>query len=309
MCGVPVGTLIRSALIRGLQTLGYSCGVAPPLWPAGDASSAGVASVWGGRYASLRSGRARAGNERRSCSTRVTGGPCAPRMSPQPRESADRYSTPPPRVCNPRTRRRAGKEADTDVRMKVREAGGFPVRRYAMANATCRDAPRVTNAKPLAIVTHLRPRRVASASLTHSAGLQVVAHGVWRRVAEAWPASRTGGGGAGKKRTEGSGGACPRWCVRGSQGPSGEVWSTCRHSHVEWLNPRVIKTLGYSCGVASPLWPCGRCVLCGRGAATHPSPLYFRLCFFCCSSAIFCMASRRAARPPGFFASPLCLSL
>ncbi len=31
MCGVPIGTLPWSGLIRGLQTLGYSCGVASPL--------------------------------------------------------------------------------------------------------------------------------------------------------------------------------------------------------------------------------------------------------------------------------------
>ncbi len=34
-CGVPIGTLLWSGLIRGLQTLGYSCGVASPLWPCG----------------------------------------------------------------------------------------------------------------------------------------------------------------------------------------------------------------------------------------------------------------------------------
>ncbi len=116
-------------------------------------------------------------------------------------ESADRYSTISPRVCNPRTRRRAGKEADTDVRGRVREAGGFPVRRYAMANATCREAPRITNAKPLAIVTRLRPRRVASASLAHSAGLQSVAHGVWRRCGQ--PPARAVAG-RGKSGQEGA---------------------------------------------------------------------------------------------------------
>ncbi len=42
MCGVPIGTLPWSGLIRGLQTLGYSCGVASPLWPAGD----GLACAW-----------------------------------------------------------------------------------------------------------------------------------------------------------------------------------------------------------------------------------------------------------------------
>ncbi len=31
MCGVPIGTLLSSVSIRGLQTLGYSCGVASPL--------------------------------------------------------------------------------------------------------------------------------------------------------------------------------------------------------------------------------------------------------------------------------------
>ncbi len=41
MCGVPIGTLRFLVVIRGLQTLGYSCGVAPPLLPlAGDVSSA-----------------------------------------------------------------------------------------------------------------------------------------------------------------------------------------------------------------------------------------------------------------------------
>ncbi len=64
---------------------------------------------------------------------------------------------------------------------------------------------------------------------------------------------------------------CPLHCGRGWRGcgvsplvvsegykPSGGVWSTYRHSHVEWPNPRVAGTLGYSCGVASPLLPCGR---------------------------------------------------
>ncbi len=41
MCGVPIGTLRFLVAIRGLQTLGYSCGVAPPLLPlAGGVSSA-----------------------------------------------------------------------------------------------------------------------------------------------------------------------------------------------------------------------------------------------------------------------------
>ncbi len=31
MCGVPIGTLLWSGYIRGLRTLGYSCGVASPL--------------------------------------------------------------------------------------------------------------------------------------------------------------------------------------------------------------------------------------------------------------------------------------
>ncbi len=54
--------------------------------------------------------------------------------------------------------------------------------------------------------------------------------------------------------------ACPRWRVRGSRGPSGDVWSTYRHSPLSRGLIRGLQTLGYSCGVAPPL--------CLR--ATHP---------------------------------------
>ncbi len=48
MCGVPIGTLTWSGLIRGLQTLGYSCGVASPLLPCGRRVPAGLAWAWWG---------------------------------------------------------------------------------------------------------------------------------------------------------------------------------------------------------------------------------------------------------------------
>ncbi len=43
MCGVPVGTLLWSGFIRGLQTLGYFCGVASPLCLPAGRPLAGVA--------------------------------------------------------------------------------------------------------------------------------------------------------------------------------------------------------------------------------------------------------------------------
>ncbi len=47
MCGVPVGTLLDSGDIRGLQTLGYSCGVVSPLWSCGvDVVPVGAVLAW-----------------------------------------------------------------------------------------------------------------------------------------------------------------------------------------------------------------------------------------------------------------------
>ncbi len=48
MCGVPVGTLTLACLIRGLQTLGYSCGVVSPLCLRRDASACRVRDVLAG---------------------------------------------------------------------------------------------------------------------------------------------------------------------------------------------------------------------------------------------------------------------
>ncbi len=65
-CGVPIGTLPWSGLIRGLQTLGYSCGVASPLclrratcplwgWLRHSASGGWRVCLWSG-FTALRGG-------------------------------------------------------------------------------------------------------------------------------------------------------------------------------------------------------------------------------------------------------------
>ncbi len=92
----------------------------------------------------------------------------------------------------------------------------------------------------------------------------------------------------------GCGVVCPHRCVRGSRGPSGDVWSTYRHSPYSLTYPRVTNprlllwsgsaTLSATCGVVwsvlirglySPLWLCGLSLLAGcvclRRVACQPA--------------------------------------
>ncbi len=93
-----------------------------------------------------------------------------------------------------------------------RGATGAKMPPVAGEDATCRNAPRVTNAKPLA--TRRVCHRVGSRG---KAPCLLALFYVHPCQLFSLPACR----------------------ARGSQGPSGVVWSTYRHSHVEWLNPRV----------------------------------------------------------------------
>ncbi len=161
------------------------------------------------------------------------------------------------------------------------EAGGFPLRPYAMANATCRDAPRDSNAKPLAT------RRVFACDRAHLRP---------RHTPLAYRQLRTACGGGGRGRSQHPARTGARQEESGHRGAvcaederrsrSARACRGVRRPRV--ANPRemcgvpigtltlscLIRGLqppGYSCGVVSPLLPDGvRGCLRGEGISGCP---------------------------------------
>ncbi len=119
--------------------------------------------------------------EWRSCSTRVAEG-LQPSDVATPRESADRYSTPPPRVCNPRTYLRGHALPLPSVRFFPAPPPP-PVRDAGYASATRRHTPCATACKPAMCVGDADATRRKLRRVTIARGFALVTQGASRHVA------------------------------------------------------------------------------------------------------------------------------